>query len=107
MKDYYNILGISPFSTQDEIKERYQYLAQAYHPDKFLSSKHKFVADDDLKLINEAYQTLSNSTRKNIYDKEYWHYRENIDKPDNKPVQGNGISKIVVAKKLTFLSGLR
>jgi curved DNA-binding protein CbpA len=83
MIDYYEILGISAFSTSIEIKERFQYLAQAYHPDKFPSPQHKVKAEEDFKLINEAYQTLSNSTRKSIYDNEYWQFKEKNLKQNN------------------------
>lgn len=69
MDDYYTILGISPTSTLDEIKERFRFLAQAYHPDKFGSLTQKAQAEEEFKKINEAYQVLSNSIKRANYDR--------------------------------------
>lgn len=63
MKDYYKILGLSKGSSVEEIKKAYRKLAQKYHPDKPGGDEKKF------KEINEAYQTLSDSQKKEQYDR--------------------------------------
>jgi molecular chaperone DnaJ len=63
MKDYYQILGVSRESSQDEIKKAYRKLAHQYHPDKGGGDEAKF------KEINEAYQILSNTEKRAQYDK--------------------------------------
>ncbi len=64
MKDYYNILGVSKNASQDEIKRAYRKLAHEYHPDK-----NQAHADGTrFKEINEAYQVLSNSSKRSQYD---------------------------------------
>lgn len=61
-KDYYQTLGIKKDASQDEIKKAYRKLAHQYHPDKKGGDEAKF------KEINEAYQTLSDNTKRNQYD---------------------------------------
>lgn len=61
MTDYYNILGVSKDASNIEIKKAYLKLAKTHHPDKG-GDKEKFQK------INEAYETLSNSEKRNIYD---------------------------------------
>jgi len=61
-KDYYKILGIDKGSSADEIKKAFRKKAHEHHPDKDGGNAEKF------KEINEAYQVLGNSERKNKYD---------------------------------------
>ncbi len=61
MKDYYEVLGVSKKASKEEIKKAYYKLAHRYHPDKGGEEK-KF------KEINEAYQVLSDSKKRNQYD---------------------------------------
>ena len=63
-KDFYEVLGISKTSSQDEIKRAYRNLARKYHPDV---SKETGAADK-FKEINEAYQVLSDPNRRSQYD---------------------------------------
>ena len=61
-KNYYDILGVGKNSTDDEIKKAYRKLAHKYHPDKQGGNAEKF------KEINEAYQVLSDKTKRGQYD---------------------------------------
>jgi molecular chaperone DnaJ len=63
MKDYYNILGITKTASDDDIKKAYRKLAHQYHPDKAGGDETKF------KEINEAYQVLSDKTKRAQYDR--------------------------------------
>lgn len=63
MKDYYKILGVSRKASKEDIKKAYYKLAHQYHPDKGGGDENKF------KEINEAYQVLSDTQKKNQYDK--------------------------------------
>jgi len=62
MKNYYSILGVTPDSTQAEIKSAYRTLARKFHPDINPDGGEKF------KDISEAYETLSDSKKKSRYD---------------------------------------
>lgn len=64
-KDYYKILDITEFSTFDEIKCAYRTLARKYHPD-IAGNSPSIIAK--FKEINEAYEVLSNKTKKADYD---------------------------------------
>ena len=66
MKDYYSILQISKNATKDEIKSAYKKLALKYHPDK--NQQNKEIAEDKFKEISEAYEVLSDESKKRNYD---------------------------------------
>jgi len=61
-KDYYGILGISRSANEAEIKKAYRKMAAKYHPDKPTGDEAKF------KDISEAYETLSDAEKRNMYD---------------------------------------
>ena len=61
-KDYYNTLGINKGASKDEIKKAFYKLAHIYHPDKKGGNETKF------KQVNEAYQVLSDDTKRSKYD---------------------------------------
>jgi len=66
-KDYYAILGVPRNATLEQIKEAYRRLAKEYHPDKNPSPE----AEERFKLINEAYQVLSDPAKRAEYDALY------------------------------------
>lgn len=59
--NYYEVLGVARTASQDEIKKAFHKLAHKYHPDKGGDEK-KF------KEINEAYQVLSDKSKRAQYD---------------------------------------
>ncbi len=59
MTDPYKALGVSPSATDEEIKEAYRSLAKKYHPDQYADSPLKELADEKMKEINEAYDTIT------------------------------------------------
>lgn len=65
--DYYDILGVSKTATADEIKKAYRKQALEWHPDRHAGSD-KEAAEKRFKEINEAYQVLSDSKKKTMYD---------------------------------------
>lgn len=64
-KDYYEILGVDRSASADDIKSAYRKLAKKYHPDMNQGNEDAAVR---FKEINEAYQVLSDETKKRNYD---------------------------------------
>ncbi|EFW99549.1 protein mitochondrial targeting protein [Grosmannia clavigera kw1407] len=62
---YYDILGVSPTATEQELKKAYKVGALKYHPDK---NAHNPAAEDKFKEISHAYEVLSDSNKRQIYD---------------------------------------
>jgi len=65
MVDYYELLGIRPNATLDEIKSAYRQLALKYHPDRNPGDQ---SAEEEFKKVSEAYQVLSDPEKRKIYD---------------------------------------
>ena len=58
MSDPYKVLGVTPNSTDDEIKTAYRELAKKYHPDNYSGSPIADLAGEKMKEINEAYDNV-------------------------------------------------
>jgi len=65
-RDYYEILGVSKSSTEEEIKKAYRKMAIKYHPDKNPDSKE---SEEKFKEAAEAYEVLSNAQKKAQFDR--------------------------------------
>jgi len=65
-RDYYEVLGVSKTATDDELKKAYRRLAKQYHPDANLNNKEE--AEKKFKEVNEAYEVLSDSQKRKMYD---------------------------------------
>lgn len=63
-RDYYDVLGVSKNASSTEIKKAYRKLALQYHPDRNKTAD----AEKKFKEINEAYEILSDSQKKQTYD---------------------------------------
>ncbi len=59
MKDPYQVLGVNPNATDDEVKKAYRELAKKYHPDTYVGNPLADLAAEKMKEINEAYDTIT------------------------------------------------
>jgi molecular chaperone DnaJ len=66
-KDYYDILGIDRKAIEAEIKTAYRKLALKWHPDK--NPNNRDEANAKMQEINEAYEVLGDSTKRQNYDR--------------------------------------
>lgn len=67
MKDYYEILEVSKNASEEIIEKAYKVLAKKYHPD-LQEEQNKKHAEEKMKLINEAYEVLSDIDKRKKYD---------------------------------------
>ncbi|MED6130975.1 hypothetical protein PIB30_005628 [Stylosanthes scabra] len=64
--DYYKILGVDKTANDDDLKKAYRKLAMKWHPDKNPNNKND--AEAKFKQISEAYDVLSDSQKRAVYD---------------------------------------
>ena len=64
-RDYYEVLGVDKNADESTLKKAYYKLAKQYHPDTNPGDK---VAEEKFKEANEAYEVLSDSTKRAKYD---------------------------------------
>ena len=74
MTDYYRILGIDKTASESDIKKAYRKLASKHHPDRGGDA-------DTFKQVQEAYDVLSNKSKRSAYDSPQGFYtnRNNFD----------------------------
>ena len=66
MTDPYQVLGISPSASDEEVKEAYRKLSQQYHPDmQSGNSVMEDIANEKMADINAAYDEIMNQRRSN------------------------------------------
>ncbi len=66
--DLYSVLEVEKWASKDEVKKAYRKLAMKYHPDRNAGDNE---AEEKFKQINEAYQVLSDESKRQQYDT-YW-----------------------------------
>jgi molecular chaperone DnaJ len=66
-RDYYEVLGVGPNSTDQEIKSAYKKLALQYHPDR--NPENMDESTEKFKEISEAYSVIADPQKRAMYDR--------------------------------------
>ena len=66
IQDLYKTLGVSRSASSDDIKQAYRKLALRWHPDR--NQNNRVEAEKKFKEVSEAYQTLSDPSKRRQYD---------------------------------------
>jgi molecular chaperone DnaJ len=69
MENYYNVLGVAPNATDEEIKKVYRSLAMRFHPDR----NQEPGADARFKAIGKAYEVLSDPVKREEFNQSLNH----------------------------------
>ncbi|KAM6215806.1 dnaJ homolog subfamily B member 8 [Rhynchocyon petersi] len=70
MVNFYEVLGVQSNASQEDIKKAYRKLALRWHPDKNPDNKEE--AEKKFKQVSEAYEVLSDSKKRSVYDRAGW-----------------------------------
>ncbi len=54
----YEVLGVSPNATDDEVKKAYRELSRKYHPDSYVDNPLSDLAEEKFKEVQEAYEQI-------------------------------------------------
>ena len=58
MRSPYDVLGVSPNASEEEIKKAYRNLSRKYHPDANVNNPNKDQAEERFKEVQQAYQMI-------------------------------------------------
>ncbi|MCC6287720.1 MAG: J domain-containing protein [Chitinophagaceae bacterium] len=75
-RNYYAVLGVAPNASQDDIKKKFRKLALLYHPDKNTESEFAVIR---FREIQEAYENLSDTDKRIIYDRTWRNHYPNAN----------------------------
>ena len=62
----YEVLGVSPSASNDEVKRAYREMSRKYHPDSYVDNPLSGLAEEKFKEIQEAYDQIMNSSIANM-----------------------------------------
>jgi len=89
--DYYEVLGVTLRSTSAEIKSAYYKLAKKYHPDRFRQPEQaelKSKVEALFAKVTEAYETLSDTPKRALYDDRLRKGQPKRDQAPSSPLPG-------------------
>jgi len=90
---YYEVLGVGPTASHDELRDAYRAQALAQHPDRHAEADEETAAEAALRmrLVNQAWQVLGDPVSRAAYDAELVRTRRPDDElPDDPLLAWNG-----------------
>lgn len=103
MKNYYQILGVPPTASADEIREAYRRLSKRVHPDVNWGDR---IFEELFKDINEAYQELSDEGKRAAYNRKFHHFFFSTGLPEEFVQQQKVEAKRLFKRKIFINSGV-
>lgn len=82
MKNYYDLLEVSPKASKEIIERAYKVLIKQCHPDNYIGEE-KIYAEEKTRELNEAYHILSDDFLRNQYDLELQKEKESQNRNTN------------------------
>ena len=67
----YQILGISPSASDDEVKKAYRTLSKKYHPDANIGNPHQAEYTEKFKEVQNAYKTIMDERKRGFKQQSY------------------------------------
>lgn len=67
MTDPYQVLGVSPSASDEEVKKAYRELSRKYHPDTYADNPLSDLAEEKFKEVQEAYRQIMDSRENGGY----------------------------------------
>lgn len=74
MRNPYEVLGVSPQATDEEIKKAYRKLSRIYHPDANINSPNKAQAEEKFKEVQQAYDQIMKEKQQGYSYRNYGGY---------------------------------
>jgi len=85
MSSYYDILNVNKTASQEEIKKAYRVLSLKWHPDRNQGSDESNRKSQE---INKAYEVLSDSQKRHMYDRFGTDNDNELQQQQNNPFHG-------------------
>ena len=86
VKDYYAVLGVTPQASKTDVRKAFFNLAKKYHPD--LNSDKRSIDREQAKAlfqeINEAHQVLVDEKKRQQYDMEQGHMKQEMTEEERR-----------------------
>ena len=99
MKNPYEVLGIPPTATDDEVKAAYRALARKYHPDNYVDNPLSDLAKEKMQEINEAYDAIVRS-RKEGGSGQGGYQNGGYRQPNGGPSRYNDVRQMIMQNRL-------
>lgn len=104
--DPYQILGVSPEASDDEVKKAYRTLSKKYHPDANINSVHQGEYTEKFKQVQNAYKTIMDSRKRGFTNQNYGgsqynqgHYQQSYQYTGNDQAAFNDAAAFINAQR--------
>lgn len=100
MRDPYEVLGVPPTATDDEVKAAYRALARKYHPDNYADNPLSDLAKEKMQEINEAYDAIVRMRKEGGAQSGGGYQNGGYRQPSGGPSRYNDIRQMIMQNRL-------